>query len=338
MDRSTKALARTLRFAAFSAMMTLAAGGQAQSPDRRVDAEGLQRFQHGIQLAKQSRNEAALDVFEQLTRDYPDWPEPYNNLAVLYAARGDEKRAEAALLSALRTHPSYALIYRNLNSLYAGMAERAYRKALESEAADSRAPGLALATDVTAAPSGGIPAGSGPVTVIASATAVRNPTQPAPVTELKSAPSAPEQVANVLAEPLTETLTQTRQPLSAARAGAEPDAGSEREVLDAVASWVTAWSAQDVDRYLSYYGHHFEPGNGVSRERWEEIRRIRLSRPEFIEVRIANPVVNMQAEDRAVVQFLQRYRSNTFEGRTQKTLHMSRSPTGWKIIREQAGG
>ena len=39
--------------------------------------------------------------FEQLTEDFPELPEPYNNLAVLYAADGQLDRARAALELAL---------------------------------------------------------------------------------------------------------------------------------------------------------------------------------------------------------------------------------------------
>ncbi|NIQ25047.1 MAG: tetratricopeptide repeat protein, partial [Gammaproteobacteria bacterium] len=83
-----------------------------------------------------------------LTEDYPQWPEPYNNLAVLYAERGEEKKAEQALLAAMATHPSYALVHKNLEALYAGMAGRAYRKALNSDAAVPAPPKLRLAERV----------------------------------------------------------------------------------------------------------------------------------------------------------------------------------------------
>ena len=114
------------------------------------NAGALQRFEEGISLVAQGKAEEAIGIFEELTHSYPDWPEPHNNLAVLYAARGEEKKAEQALLAALNAHPSYALVYQNLRTLYAGMAGRAYRKALQSDAGESATPSLALAEDLVA--------------------------------------------------------------------------------------------------------------------------------------------------------------------------------------------
>jgi len=47
----------------------------------------------------------------------PELPEPYNNLAVLYAARGDHDGARDALLRAISTHPSYATAHENLGDI-----------------------------------------------------------------------------------------------------------------------------------------------------------------------------------------------------------------------------
>lgn len=316
--------------------------GSAQSVDANVDADALARFQQGIRLAEQKQTESALGVFEQLTRDYPGWPEPWNNLAVLYASRGEEKKAEAALLAALRTHPSYALIYRNLNSLYAGIAERAYRKALESGEEIAEPPKLALATqaepprvDTAPAP---VAQQTGDERTVSETPVKTSPSQDqaaAPRDAEAEPEPGPVRVAGVLADPLEAPLTRTRAPAATDAAGTAPT--PEKEVLDAVGSWIDAWSSQDVEAYLGFYGRNFDPGNGVSRARWEEIRRLRVSTPSFIDVRIDEPQVRLESGDRAVVRFLQQYRSNTFEGRTWKTLHMSRGSSGWKIIRERTG-
>ncbi|MDP9139341.1 MAG: tetratricopeptide repeat protein, partial [Pseudomonadota bacterium] len=70
------------------------------------DAEA--RFVRGLALVKLDRSKDAIRVFADLTRDYPQLPEPFNNLAVLYAAEGDYEKARDALEAALATHPSYA--------------------------------------------------------------------------------------------------------------------------------------------------------------------------------------------------------------------------------------
>ena len=59
------------------------------------------RFVRGVLLTDMNDNDAARAVFQQLTEDFPELPEPYNNLAVLYAADGQLDRARAALELAL---------------------------------------------------------------------------------------------------------------------------------------------------------------------------------------------------------------------------------------------
>jgi Flp pilus assembly protein TadD len=75
------------------------------------------RFLQGVALVELGRNDEALGVFERLTQDHPELPEPYNNLAVLYAARGDHDGARDALLRAISTHPSYATAHENLGDI-----------------------------------------------------------------------------------------------------------------------------------------------------------------------------------------------------------------------------
>lgn len=98
----------------------------------RTDADNLQaRFLQAQLLAKLGRNEEAIASYEALTRDYPQRPEPFNNLAVLYAAQGEHNKARDALLNAINTHSSYATAYENLGNIYTKMAISAYNKALE---------------------------------------------------------------------------------------------------------------------------------------------------------------------------------------------------------------
>ncbi|HZI84092.1 MAG TPA: tetratricopeptide repeat protein, partial [Casimicrobiaceae bacterium] len=51
-----------------------------------ADAKNPQaRFLKGVVQSDQNETDAAIATFQQLTEDYPELPEPYNNLAVLYA-------------------------------------------------------------------------------------------------------------------------------------------------------------------------------------------------------------------------------------------------------------
>ena len=93
------------------------------------DAQG--RFLKGLILTEQKKITEAIQIFTGLTEDYPELPEPYNNLAVLYAGQGNYDKAKAALELAIQTHPAYATAHENLGDTYAQLARRAYDKALQ---------------------------------------------------------------------------------------------------------------------------------------------------------------------------------------------------------------
>ena len=92
------------------------------------------RFLKGLALAEAGRSEDAQEVFLGLTEDYPELPEPHNNLAVLYAAKGDYAMARNSLIHAITKRPNYATAHENLGDIYARMAGIAYGKALELDA------------------------------------------------------------------------------------------------------------------------------------------------------------------------------------------------------------
>src|SRR3990167_6620381 len=100
------------------------------------------RFLRGTLLAEQKRTPEAIRVFLKLTQDYPDLPEPYNNLAALYAAQGQPEEARDALERGLRTDPAYATAYRNLNEIYAQLATRAYDHTVQASSGGKPAPVL----------------------------------------------------------------------------------------------------------------------------------------------------------------------------------------------------
>ena len=55
------------------------------------------RFVKGVMLAEAGRSAEAQAVFERLNEEFPELPEPHNNLAVLYAAQGEWQKARQAL-------------------------------------------------------------------------------------------------------------------------------------------------------------------------------------------------------------------------------------------------
>ncbi len=104
---------------------------QADAYLSRNPGDAQMRFQKGLILTEQKKTADAINVFSSLSKDYPDLPEPHNNLAVLYASQGEYDKARDALEAAIRTHPSYSTAHENLGDVYAKMASQAYGKALQ---------------------------------------------------------------------------------------------------------------------------------------------------------------------------------------------------------------
>ncbi len=91
------------------------------------------RFIKGVILSDMGKSADAISLFVTLTQDYPELPEPYNNLAVLYAANNQFEQARSALEMAIRTNPSYATAHENLGDVYIKLASQSYSKALQLE-------------------------------------------------------------------------------------------------------------------------------------------------------------------------------------------------------------
>ena len=87
------------------------------------------QFKRGTVLARLNRDDDAIEQFVALTQAYPELPEPYNNLAALYAKHGHYDEARAALVTATQANPSYSLAYENLGDLYLRLAAESYKRA-----------------------------------------------------------------------------------------------------------------------------------------------------------------------------------------------------------------
>jgi Flp pilus assembly protein TadD len=89
------------------------------------------RFIKGVIQRDSGQPEEAIATFTKLTEDFPELPEPYNNLAVILASQNQLDKARAALEMAIRINPSYATAHENLGDVYAKLASQAYNKALQ---------------------------------------------------------------------------------------------------------------------------------------------------------------------------------------------------------------
>ena len=113
------------------------------------------RFLKGMAQSEGGQSADAMATFLQLTQDYPELPEPYNNLAVLYASQGQYDKAREALEMAIRTNPSYATAHENLGDVHVRLAAQAYEKAAQLNAGNTAA--AAKLARIRALPVPGVP-------------------------------------------------------------------------------------------------------------------------------------------------------------------------------------
>ena len=97
------------------------------------------RFLKAMTLTELKQRAEAIAVYTTITEDFPELPEPYNNLAVLYAAAGEYEKARGLLERAIHNDPKYAIAYENLGDVYAKLALTAYEKSAELETSSTGA-------------------------------------------------------------------------------------------------------------------------------------------------------------------------------------------------------
>lgn len=96
---------------------------------RRFPQDAQLRFVHAVILGDLGRVDEETAEFEAMCSQFPELPEPYNNLASIRAAQGRYADAEHLLQQALTAMPDYATARENLGDLYVAMAISSYEKA-----------------------------------------------------------------------------------------------------------------------------------------------------------------------------------------------------------------
>ena len=302
------------------------------------DAQG--RFLKGLILTEMGRTADAITVFTLLTEDFPELPEPYNNLAVLYAQQKQYDKARTALEMAIRTHPSYAIAHENLGDVYAKLASQAYDKALQLDTSNKATQNkLSMIKDLISV---AVPGGK-PASASAKKPAVA---EPAPTPATKNEPTTPVAAPAATVVPAA-TASKSDEKLREA-APAKPaetkvvdsekqSAAIENEIAKFVESWASAWSRKDVKAYLSFYAKDFQTPRGMPRKDWEAERRQRIEKPGKLQVAVDDIKVTV-AGDTATARFRQHYTSPSLKSSTGKTLVFIRSGNNkWLIQQERVG-
>lgn len=117
---------------------TMLRAGQAAQALARADQylatkprDPQMRFLRAMALTSAGRTADAIAAYTALNEEYPELPEPYNNLAVLHASQGHLDKARAALEAAVRANPSYAVAHENLGDIHLRLAEQSWARALQ---------------------------------------------------------------------------------------------------------------------------------------------------------------------------------------------------------------
>jgi tetratricopeptide (TPR) repeat protein len=121
----------------FSEITHLASSGKTQEALEAVESslkakprDPQLRFLQGLLLTQSDRQSEAIAVFTALTEEFPNLPEPYNNLAALQAANGQTGQARVSLEAAVRADPNYSVAHENLADVHLRLSLEAYQRAL----------------------------------------------------------------------------------------------------------------------------------------------------------------------------------------------------------------
>jgi tetratricopeptide (TPR) repeat protein len=302
------------------------------------------RFLKGLLLTEQKRVPEAIQIFTGLTEDFPELPEPYNNLAVLYASQGNYDKAKSALELAIHTHPSYATAHENLGDIYAQLASRAYDRALQLDKNNNTAQlKLSMVKDLfspqkvaSTTPGSPAPKAQTPRIDVAKAEPKAEPPKKAEPAKTEPPKAEPAKAEPPKVEPRAEP--RKAPAVAAVQPGAAPASDEAKaQIAASVDGWAKAWSARDVKGYLAHYAPDFEVPGGISRSAWEKQRAERITKPKSIEVDAK--VLNTRVDgNEATVTIRQGYKSDALKTNSTKTLKLVKNGERWLIKQERVGG
>lgn len=308
--------------------------------DQRLNAaprDPQLRFLRGVAQAEAGKQNEAIATFTKLTEDYPELPEPYNNLAVLYANQNQLDKARTALDMAIRTNPSYATAHENLGDIYAKLASQAYNKALQLDqnSANTVKPKLALIRELFSTEPTGKSGNRANSTALANAKGSAPAAPATPNAKPAAAPAAAPAVATAAATAPTAAPAPAPAPATPVAEAAGNEA-AQQAAIAAINAWANAWAAKDMKGYLAAYDKNFDPPGKKSRSAWEKERESRIMGKSKISVKLSDIKVTVNG-DKASAQFKQAYSADALNVTSRKTLDLIQSDGRWKIVRENSG-
>jgi len=111
----------------------------------------------------------------------------------------------------------------------------------------------------------------------------------------------------------------------------------DAELIAFANDWANAWSAKDIDLYLSKYAQDFKTPNGDAFSLWQTSRRQKISSQGKILVEIEDLKLSMKTENSARIQFKQKYTSYRLTEMSNKSLVVKKIDGRWLIQEEISG-
>lgn len=254
-------------------------------------------FINGVLLSETNKINEAIKVFEGLTKTHPNLPEPYNNLAVLYAQQGDFQKAKYTLEQSIKTHPSYAIAYINLGDIYTRMASESYNKALQIDDSNkSTKTKLSL------------------IKKLFNFQPVQKNIEIANNLKIKYD-------AIKIDEPDSKKIDTAIKKIDLV------------EVESFINFWKTSWEQQNFESYINYYSLKFKNNNGQNFQQWKAHRKPRVTNKDKIEITLINVKIK-ELNNGFEVSFIQEYKSGNMDSTTNKKLIIDTSDNELKIINE----
>ncbi len=263
--------------------------------------EAQARFLKALILTDQKKISDAIPILIGLTEDYPTLPEPYNNLAVLYALQQRYEEASAMLELVIHLHPDYTTAYENLGDIYAHLARRSYDNALKFDQSNT-------AISMKAA-------------VIKRLFAFE---QDAPSSLKKETPQT--------------HIDKALRAVSGAEDKSAINDAAQEQIRTMVNAWAKSWSGKRIEDFLAFYAPDFAAPLSDRREGWARMRRLRANNPRegVITVRIVSIKINPAGREAFVV-FRQSWLVNEQKSENIKTFKLVKYGEKWLIRAEKTG-
>lgn len=251
-------------------------------------------------LASINRSSEAISQLERWSQQHPNHPEIYNQLAMLHLQQGNPAKAQQVLQHAVQQSPKHTQSYERLGDIYLKRAQMAYQTAFElDESSQYSESKLGMITDLFA---------------------INDSTQ-TPSEYMNGS----EQMANTSNE---RTATQPAFSFKKVR-------NTGAQIAELIHQWASAWAAQDVDRYLSYYATNYKPETENSRSAWQHNRRAFIEEQDFIEVKVRQIALSHYQNGYISANFSQWYNSSSFTYEIDKKLVLVKQGDVWKIAQER---